>query len=321
MIVKSVFRLDLSSKQESLPIPIYFLSENFEYSNHLFGCLTSDSEVENLNGHLYDYCSPVSLTSENYIICKPLSQGLLAADYSTSLRAFKPLLSLPSLPRRNYIPQMFCENFARDFYHVFLRAAGVFLLPLSCSDLIVNPLTQCEQLLFRLRLIEQHTKCADVKKVVIVGMHDGVDYHSVQKHVDLLNSALFECDVHKQLFDQSKYRISANGIQKHSFVFMFDTSQPVESSNQLYMCIEQCIDVFAEKVKRFDSTSYKHVFEGFDGLNNDLSELSDLKGVIMSKSEREMLYKSQGKPSHALQTLQAYTTTLMDDSMPSQFST
>ncbi len=309
----------IDSKEEHLPTPIYLLSDQFECSNCLFGYLTS--EMGDPTTHMYDYCSPVSQSlsqSEKYIFRKPLSERILTADYSTLLLAFKPLLSLPT--KRNYIPQIFCENFARDFSQVFLRTAGVFLLPIWCSDLAASPLTLFEQLLYRLRLFERHAKCADVKKVVIVGMHEGGDLRSVQTHVELLNTALFECDVYKQLFDQNKYKKAVYANQKHNFLFLFDTSQPIKSSNQLYMCIEQCMDVFAEKTKRFDPACYKSVFEGFDGLNNDLAKLSTTKGIVVSRKDQEMLYKQEGKPSHALETLQAYTTSLMDKSIPGEFS-
>ena len=287
--------------------------------------------MEDSNSHMYDYCESVrskplhtvtqgSTKTDQFISRKPINNKVLTADYSSSLLAFKPLLSLPTIAKRNYIAQLFCQDFARDFSHVYLRNAGVFLVTISCNDLVADPISQCENILCWLRLVVRQTKCAAANKVVVVGMYDGCadqDLQSIHKHIQLLNAALFESDVYPQLFDQNKYKIGG-GNQQCSYVFMFDISQPTESSCQLYICIEQCMDVFVKKAKEFDSVCYDSICTTFNGLNDALLQLSSKEDIAMPRQDQKRTFDLQQKPVHALETLQAYSIALMDKSIPGE---
>ncbi len=291
--------LGLGPTKDRLPVPLHILSDNFEAANCLFGSLTSE-----INGHVYDYCEPplhkLTQKTSQFISRKPINNKVLA---------------LPTIAKRDYMPQLFCQDFARDFAHVLLRNAGVFLVSISCNDLVADPISQSESVLYWLRIVERQTKCADVNKVVVVGMYDGCadqDLQSIHKHIRLLNAALFESDVYRQLFDQNKIR---GGNEKCSYVFMFDISKPTESSCQLCICIEQCMDVFIKKAERFDSACYERTF---DGLNDALLLLSSKKDITMPRKDQKMSFDLQGKPVYALETLQAYSAALMNESMPGE---
>ncbi len=255
-----------------------------------------------------------------------MRRGSLCSNYANSEHSpttpitLKPtqkiirMVSVKNTASRHYIPQMFLPGFERRFAHIFLRTAGLYLVTGWLKDLADDPLIQYENLSFWLRLIQQRTH-GDEKRTIIVGMYDSQevdDMEQITKYVDVLSEALHESDLHKQLFDQNQYKRPASG--KHSYVFKFDIAHPVDSCYDLYSRIEQCMDLFAEKTYRFYPECFERVFKAFDGLNVALRELASMKKIVASSEDLKTLCRQ--KPGYALGTMQAYSPSLINPSIP-----
>ena len=250
-----------------------------------------------------------------------ISSNFTNADYSPTTTPGKPppfgrLLSInrENIASRRYIPQMFCNGFERRFADIFLRTSGLYLVTAWFKDLADDPLIQFENISYWLRLIQQRTGCADEKRTIIVGMYNGLekdDLEQITKYVGILNEALQESELNKQLFDQNRRRLSgATSETQHCYVFMFDVSRFVDCCYDLYERVEQCMDLFAEKALYFYPETFEKVFKAFDGLNVALRELSSLTKIVASPEDLKTLCKQ--KPDYALATLQAYSTALID---------
>lgn len=324
----TIFFVGVDPVKEVLPIPVYILSDDLDTANHLFKNLTTDVKPTQMPKSKADDTlitpSPqikkqasamkqFSPKSDEFVERKLISDTLTRAETSCLRPSTKPAASLPA---RNYILQLFFKDFSKLFAHVFFQEAGLFVIAVSCSELLKDSLSQYEKILNWLRLIQKQTKFADLKRIIIVGVFDGgcESLRSVQARISLLNKVLEENDMYNlQLFDQDTNE--AVGAENRSYVFLFDVSQLAQSCSQLYMCIEKCVKVFAERAKRFNSENFKVLFEAFDGLSVALNELSSMRAVTMKTDDVLMNSDLPDKPSHAFETLKAYSTALMDRSI------
>ena len=137
------------------------------------------------------------------------------------------------------------------------------------------------------------------------------DLEQITKYVGILNEALQESELNKQLFGQNRQQLSRTMSKiQPCYVFMFDVSRCVDCCYDLYECIEQCMDLFAEKALYYYPETFEKVFKAFDGLNVAVRELSSLTKIVASPED--LMALCMQKPDYALATLQAYSTALID---------
>lgn len=258
------------------------------------------------------------IDSDSYVIRKEISPSLLNSSPATTPGARPTYKRTPSLVEQDiamkrYTMQMFVKEFDRRFAHIFFRTSGLFLVTATLKELADDPLIQHENLSLWLRLIQSCMRCADEKRVIIVGMYDRQqveDFSQVQKYIKHLNHALQENDLNKQLLNQNRNPRQSGVDNNHQYVFMFDTSRESESCFELFNRMEECMDLFMGKARHFDKKFFESTFEAFDGLNVALREVSRIDGVVgTSDTLRSICSK---KTHYAIKTIAAYSTALID---------
>lgn len=211
----------------------------------------------------------------------------------------RQLSTAPQMGKKRYILQLPQKNLNRDFTHIFFRRSGIFLITVSLVDMMGDPLIQFENLCYWLRQVQTYVGPENVKRILIVGVHDTVPgdnarLKKIDSFIGKLNLAIRENEF-KQIMEISRERTT----------LPFNLSSPEESVRKLCGCINKCMDVMIERAWHYEKEFCKSTFQPFTQLGSVLSKIASINSIVASSQDLEGCY-NYTDPSYK-KTLASYS--------------
>ena len=195
----------------------------------------------------------------------------------------------PPTGKKHYILQLPQKNLNRHFTHITFRRSGIFLLTVGLVEMMGDPLIQFENLCYWLRQVQTYVGPENVKRIIIVGVHDTLpgDLARLSK-IDLfiwkLNQAIRENEF-KQIMEISRERMT----------LPFNLSAPEESIKDLCRCINKCMDVMIERAWCYEKKFFESTFQPFTQLGNVLTKVASINSIVANSQDLEGCYNYEDK--------------------------
>ena len=208
---------------------------------------------------------------------------------------------VPQTGKKRYILQLPQKKLDRRFTHIFFRRSGLYLITVGLVEMMGDPLIQFENLCYWLRQVQTYVGPENVKRIVIVGVHetlagDHVRQRKIDSFVMKLERAVREADF-KQIMEISRERL----------IISFNLNTPQESKKLLCQCINNCMAVMIERVFYYEEKTgfYQHTFEPFTQLSSVASKVSGIKAIVATSKDLEDCYNYSDE--HYRETLANYS--------------
>ena len=258
---------------------------------HSFPFLLSDDQTS------LDNCKPSEL--DEAIVQTAASTKLFDATMHTVETTQHRHISPPTA-RRLYILQLPQKSIDKHFTHIFFRNSGIYLIMVSLEEMIRDPLIkQFENICYWLRQIQTYVVPVDVRRVIIVGVHDTLSSDTAQS--EKISSFLTKLDQVIQEVNPKQIM----EISRKSLTLPFNFCYPDKSIHLLCQCIEKCMDVMIKKSWCYKRDFYLSTFQPFTQLTSIMSKISRIKAIVASTQDIEDCYNFAD--THYMMTLANYS--------------
>lgn len=232
--------------------------------------------------NIHSYNTP----SESYdaVIQAVASARLFASHHVETTQSCGSSTTIPPTGRRSYILQLPHRDVNRHFTHIFFRRSGIYLITICLEEMMKDPPLQFENLCYWLRQIQTYVVTANIKRVVIVGVHNTPSTDTAESDT----IAFFLTNLDQAIQETSPKQIME--ISREQFTLLFNFSDPDKSIHLLCQCVDKCVDVMIEQSWWYDRDFYFRTFQPFTQLTSIVSKISRIRAVIASTRVIEDCY-------------------------------
>ena len=192
----------------------------------------------------------------------------------------------PQTGKKRYILQLPQQKLDASFTHIFFRRSGIYLLTVGLMEMMGDPLIQFENLCYWLRQVQTYVGPENVKRIVIVGVHDATPgdttrLSKIDKFTAKLEKAIREADF-KQIME----------ISREKLIITFNLNTPEASTRLLCQCINNCMNVMMERVWCYEQSSgfFEQTFQPFTQLSSVAGKISGIKAIVATSADIEDCY-------------------------------
>ena len=193
--------------------------------------------------------------------------------------------TMPPTGKRLYILQLLQRDINRHFAHIFFRRSGIYLITICLEEMMKDPLLQFEKLCYWLRQIQTYVVPANVKRVIIIGMHNTLSTDTAQS--DKIAFFLMKLD---QAIQETSPKQIMEIESRENFTLCFNLGDPDKSIHHLCQHVDKCMGVMIKQSWCYENDFYYCTFQPFTQLTNIVSKTSRIRAIIASTQVIEDCY-------------------------------
>ena len=197
----------------------------------------------------------------------------------------------PQTGKKRYILHLPRQKLDQSFTHIFFRRSGIYLITVGLMEMMGDPLIQFENLCYWLRQVQTYVGPENVKRIIIVGVHDATPGDSarltkIEKFTSRLERAIREADF-KQIME----------ISREKLIITYNLQTPEASTKLLCQCINNCMNVMIERVWCYEQSSgfFEQTFQPFTQLSSVAGKVSGMKSIVANSADIEDCYNYSDK--------------------------